>query len=110
MNTTGSGDVGQACGQAGGERVQNVFDRGGTVVPADEDGRVVRVEVEAAFVGSLFADAEEAVDGAAAVGTVDPFVAGSELELRRFGRGLDRVECGEEGGGVDAVARRLVEC
>ena len=70
---------------------------------------MVGVEVERALVGTLLADAEEALDGAAIVGSADPRVAGAELELRGLGRCLDRVECGEEGCGVDAVAHRLID-
>jgi hypothetical protein len=70
---------------------------------------VVGIELEGVLVDAFLADAEEAVDAAAAVGSADPFVVGAELELCRLWRGLDSVEGGEEGGGVDAVTHRLVD-
>ena len=102
----GGGDVGQAGGQAGGQGVQHELDRGRAVVLADQHGRVVGVEGELALVRPLLADPEEVVDRAAAVGAGDPLVAGAELEPGS-GRGLlHRVERGEQGRGVDAVAGR----
>jgi hypothetical protein len=52
----------------------------------------------------LAAGAEEVADGALAVGAGDPAVLGAELELGEWALGLHRVERGEQGRGVDAVA------
>jgi hypothetical protein len=60
-------------------------------------------------VGALLADPEEVGDGAAVVGAADPLVVGAELESGCLGRLLDRVEGGEQGGGVHAVADRVVD-
>ena len=65
--------------------MQHVLDRGRAVVLADQDRGVVGVEDEGALVGALLADAEEVVDGAAAVGAGDPVVVGAELELAASG-------------------------
>src|SRR6185437_10064617 len=100
----GRGDVDQAGGEAGGQGVQEVLDRGRAVVLADEHGRMVRFDREGAFVGALLPDAEEAVDGTAVVSAGQPFVLGAELEARSRWRGLHRVEGGEQGRGVHAVA------
>ena len=109
LTCAGGGDVGQAGGQAGGQRVQHELHRGRSVVVADQDGGVVGVEDEGALVGALFADAEEVVDGAAVVGAADPLVVGAELEPGRLGGLLDGVQGGEQGGGVHAVAHRVVD-
>jgi len=70
---------------------------------------VVGVEDEGALVGALLADAEEVGDGAAVVGAALPLVVGAELELGGLGRLLDRVEGGEQGGGVHAVTHGVAE-
>ena len=49
----GRGDVGQAGGQAGGDRVQQELDRGRAVVVAHQHGRVVGVVGERARSGSV---------------------------------------------------------
>jgi hypothetical protein len=82
--------------------MQDVLDRSRAVVVADQDGGVVGVEGEGALMGALLPDAEEPVDGAAAMGAGEPLVVGTELEGGRLGGGLDRVE----GGGVNAIASR----
>jgi hypothetical protein len=69
---------------------------------------VVGVEDPGVFVGAFLADAVEVADGAAAVGAASPLVAGPELEVGGLGGLLHRVERGEEGGGVDAVAGAVV--
>ena len=89
--------------------MQHELHRRRPVVLAHQHGGVVGVEDEGALVGALFADPEVVGDGAAVVGAADPLVVGAELEPGRLGRLLDRVEGGEEGGGVHAVAHRVVD-
>jgi hypothetical protein len=64
---------------------------------------VVGVEDERALVRAFLADTEVVGDGGAVVRAADPLVTGAELESGCLGCLLDRVEGGEEGGGVDAV-------
>ena len=45
LDAAGGGDVRDACGQAGGDGVQQVLHRGRRVVGADEDRRVVGVDL-----------------------------------------------------------------
>jgi hypothetical protein len=90
--------------EAGGQPDQQVLDRDGAVVAADEHLRVVGVVHEGGHVLAFLAGAEEAGDGGLAVGAADPPVGGAELELRGLWRALDDVQGGEEGGDVDAVA------
>ena len=109
LDAAGGGDVRQPRGQAPGERVEQVLDRGGAEVGADEDRGVVHVVGEDVVVGALLADAEVPVDGALAVGAGDPAVGRPELELGRRRRRLHGVEGGEQGGGVDAVADAVLD-
>src|SRR4051794_16014426 len=62
------GDVGDAGGQAGGQRVEQELHGRGTVVVADEHGRVVGVEGEGPLVGHVLHGAVEAVQRRAVVG------------------------------------------
>ena len=66
---------------------------------------MVGVEDEGPLVRALLADTEVVRDGGAVVGAADPLVAGAELESGCLGGLPDRVQGGEEGGGVHAVAR-----
>src|SRR5262249_62031245 len=93
---------------ARGTSVQYELDRGRPVIPADQDGWVVGVEDERMLVRTLLSDTEVVRDRGAVVRAADPFVAGAELELGRLRGLLHRVEGGEEGGGVHAVAHRAV--
>jgi hypothetical protein len=74
------------------------------VVLAHQDGGVVGVEDEGPLVGALLSDPVVVGDGPAVVGAADPLVVGAELEAGCLGRLLHRVEGGEEGRGVHAVA------
>jgi len=69
---------------------------------------VVGVEHERALVRALLADTEVVLDGGAVMRAADPLIVSAELEPGRLGRLLDRVEGGEQGRGVHAVARRVV--
>jgi hypothetical protein len=71
--------------------VQQELHRGGRVVAADQDRRVIRVEGEGqGAAGVLLACTIEALNRAAIMGAADPLVAGAELELRDFWLRLDR--------------------
>ncbi len=102
-DAAGCGDVGDACGEAGGEGVQYVLDRRRAVVRPDQHGRVVGVEREWLPVGHFLLGAVEAVERRPVVGPADPAVGGPELELGDVGVAFHGVECGEQGCGVDAV-------
>jgi len=69
---------------------------------------VVGVEDVHVLVLHLLHRTVEAADRGLAVRAADPFVAGAELELGDVVVPLDGVEGGEERGGVDAVADRVV--
>ena len=60
-----------------------------------------------ALVRALLTDAEVVRDSAAVMGAADPLIVGTELESGRLGCLLDRVEGGEQGRGVHAIARRV---
>jgi hypothetical protein len=68
---------------------------------------VVGVEREVRLVPLFLPGAVEPADRAAIVGAADPAVACPELEAGEFRLCLDRVEGGEQGRGVDAVAAVL---
>ena len=70
---------------------------------------MVGVEDERTLVRALLPDTEVVGDGGAVVRAADPLVVGAELEFSCLGCLLDRVEGGEEGGSVHAVAHRAVE-
>ena len=109
LDLAGGGDVGQAGGEAGGQRVQHELHGGRSVVLADQDGGVVGVEDEGPLVGAFLSDPVVVGDGAAVVGAADPLVVGAELEAGCLGRLLHGVEGGEQGRGVHAVADRVVD-
>ena len=64
---------------------------------------VVAFGDEIVLAGMLLAGAEEAVDGGTAVGAVDPFAVGAELELRRFRVVADNTDRGQKCRHIDAV-------
>jgi len=103
------GDVADAGGQAGGEALEQELHRRRPVVAANEHGRVVGVDHGRLLVAVLLARAEEVVDHDTAVGAGHPACAGAELEGGELGLGADRVDGGEQRGGVDAVQRRLLD-
>src|SRR5215470_8843658 len=74
---------------------------------AGQHGGVVGVEDEGALVRALLADAVVVGDGGAVAGAADPLVTGPELEPGGRRRLLDRVQGGEQGRGVHAVAHRI---
>jgi hypothetical protein len=88
---------------------QQELDRGGGVVLADEDRRVVGVERERLLMCHLLHGAEEAVDRRLVVRAVDPLVRGAELELGDVVVALHGVDRGEQGRGVDTVAGLVLD-
>ena len=96
--------VGDPGREAGAERVQQELDRCRPLVLADEDGRVVRVVPNGRACMWLEPAPLRRFDDGAAVGALDPAVAGAELELGELRRSLDRVDR-RRAWGVDAVER-----
>ncbi len=82
---------------------EDQLDRRGTLVLGREDLRVVGIEVERALVVLFLAQAEEALDGRAAVGAVHPFAGRSPLELRGVGRRGQRLAGIKQCLDIDAV-------
>jgi hypothetical protein len=105
----GRGDVGDARGDARGQRVQQVLDRRRAVVRPDQHRRVVGVEGERLPVGHLLLGPVEAVDRRLVVGPVEPAVGGPELELGEVGIAFHGVERGEQRSGVDAVTDDVLD-
>ena len=70
--------------EAGGEADEHVLHRRRAVVFGREDRRMVGVVFELGLVRLLGAQAEELLDGGAAVRAVDPAAGGAPLEVRRL--------------------------
>ena len=85
-------------------RVQQVLDGRRRVVLTDQHLGVVGLDDGDVLVLHLLQRAVEAGDLRPAVGAALPGVAGPELELGDLGLALHRVEGGEQGRDVDAVA------
>src|SRR4051794_24927430 len=96
-------DVGDARGEAGGDRVQQVLDRCGSVIGTHEDDRVVELEDAVALVRHFLHGPVEVRRRRAAVRPGHPGVARPELELRDLRLAADGVERREQRGGVDSV-------
>src|SRR5215207_2241865 len=105
------GDVDDRGCQARGQRVQQVLGGVWPGVGAEQDRRLARVELEClAAAGVLAAGGIEALDRRAVVGSVDPAVAGAELELRQLRSCLDQIQRREHLLGIHAVADRACHC
>src|SRR5215475_946942 len=106
-DTPGRGDVGDASGQTGGDRMQQELNGRRSVAGPDQYGRVIGLVREVRGAGGvLLSGAVEAADRAAVMRTVDPPVGGAELELRELRVRLDGVKRCEQGRRVYPVQRR----
>src|SRR6185295_11685086 len=76
---------------------------GRALVLGREYGRVVRVVGECGLVRMLGAEAEERLDGRAAVSAAHPFAAGAPFELGRFRHVGEGLAGAQQGFDVDAV-------
>src|SRR5664279_1276142 len=104
-DAAGGRDVAQPRRQARGDGVQQEFHRGRAVVVADQDGRVIGVKAEGfGSTGVFLTRTEETLDAGTVVGSVDPLVAGPELELRDLRLPLHGIEDGEQAWDIDTVA------
>src|ERR1700733_4168058 len=108
LDLTRLSDSRYAGGQAACESGQHDLHRRGRVVLGGEHLGVVGVEGELLLVLLLGAQAIEALDGGAAVRTVDPLDRRAPLELRRFRRVLQRRLCAEQSFDVDPIVDGLV--
>lgn len=97
------GDVRDPCRNAGGKRVQNVFDRRRAVVLAAEHCRVVRLGGVGCFVAVFAAGAGEVGHRGLHMRSTQPLALGTKLESGELRLVLHDVDCGEQAGGMDPI-------
>jgi hypothetical protein len=91
--------------------MQQILNRVGARVAAEQDRRLARVELERLGARRvLTARGEKRPDRRAVVRPADPAVASTELELRQLRLRLDQIQRGEHLLGINAVAKRVSHC
>jgi len=86
--------------------MEQPFDRSRSAIAATEHGRMIAIG-EVRFHMFLFGSGTvETEHGTSTVGTLDPFVRGSELKAGKLGLSGDESDCAQQGRGVHAVEGR----
>src|SRR5262245_43033240 len=106
LHPSGGGDISDPGGQTGRQCVQQPFDRRRRAICAAQYRRMIAIGGIGLDMFVRAARAMEVGHGGAAVGAVEPFVAGTELKFGQVGLAGDEVDRVDEGRRIDAVERR----